>query len=127
MPASNITSEEVLPAFLADMSVCTAFVPPRRSIAAAFAALILAGCGSAVFASESLAWLISRAEAAEPLPSGQTFRDCSDICPQMVVVPAGSFTMGSTEFGEGPQRRVTVARKAAPGNGSDRGRSNVAD
>ena len=40
---------------------------------------------------------------AGPSP-GQTFRDC-DVCPEMVVVPAGSFTMGSTAA----QRRTAVA------------------
>ena len=41
-----------------------------------------------------------------------SFKDCAQ-CPEMVVVPAGSFTMGSpdTEEGrieeEGPQHRVT--------------------
>jgi formylglycine-generating enzyme required for sulfatase activity len=49
-----------------------------------------------------------------------SFRDCPD-CPQMVVVPAGDFTMGSpsTEEGrhnhEGPQRRVTLAKPFAVG------------
>jgi formylglycine-generating enzyme required for sulfatase activity len=52
--------------------------------------------------------------------SGQSFRDC-DVCPEMVVVPADSFTMGSPpgEAGrfdnEGPQRRVTIARPLAVG------------
>ena len=52
--------------------------------------------------------------------SGESFRDC-DVCPEMVVVPAGSFTMGSppSEEGrdsdEGPQRRVTIARPFAVG------------
>ncbi|MFZ4806322.1 MAG: SUMF1/EgtB/PvdO family nonheme iron enzyme [Hyphomicrobiaceae bacterium] len=47
--------------------------------------------------------------------SGQTFRDCPD-CPEMVVVPAGSFMMGSPASepqrgsDEGPQRRVTLAK-----------------
>ena len=44
---------------------------------------------------------------------GTVFRDCSS-CPEMVVIPAGSFMMGSpeTETGrdssEGPQRKVSV-------------------
>jgi formylglycine-generating enzyme required for sulfatase activity len=61
--------------------------------------------------------------AAGPTPGmvpGTTFRDC-DHCPEMVVVPAGSFLMGSpaTERGrfpdEGPQHRVTFARAFAVG------------
>jgi formylglycine-generating enzyme required for sulfatase activity len=57
--------------------------------------------------------------SAKPL-SGVSFRDCPD-CPEMVVVPAGSFTMGSPrdEEGhldrEGPQRQVTIARPFAVG------------
>jgi formylglycine-generating enzyme required for sulfatase activity len=54
------------------------------------------------------------------LKPGDSFRECSD-CPEMVVVPAGSFTMGSppeedvrTEA-EGPQRLVTIARPFAVG------------
>jgi len=52
-----------------------------------------------------------------PLP-GQTFRDCAE-CPEMVVIPAGSFTMGSpaNEPGrydrEGPQRQVSIRQFAA--------------
>src|ERR1700682_6348653 len=45
---------------------------------------------------------------------GQSFRDCAD-CPEMVVVPAGSFMMGSPDDepggffdGERPLRRVSV-------------------
>jgi formylglycine-generating enzyme required for sulfatase activity len=51
---------------------------------------------------------------------GQAFRDCPD-CPEMVVVPAGEFMMGSPahEQGrvshEGPQRRVTIAKPFAVG------------
>jgi formylglycine-generating enzyme required for sulfatase activity len=49
-----------------------------------------------------------------------TFRDCVE-CPEMVVVPAGSFMMGSppNELGrferEGPQHRVAIARPLAVG------------
>ena len=52
------------------------------------------------------------------LAPGATFRDC-DVCPVMVVVPAGSFVMGSAPGGvdplgdEQPQHRVTFARPFA--------------
>ena len=45
-------------------------------------------------------------------PAGKEFRDC-DFCPQMVVVPAGSFTMGGES--EGPRRRVTIPQRFAIG------------
>jgi formylglycine-generating enzyme required for sulfatase activity len=46
--------------------------------------------------------------------SGESFKDCRE-CPEMVVVPAGSFMMGSPENepgredNEAPQHKVTVA------------------
>lgn len=51
---------------------------------------------------------------------GRVFRDC-DVCPEMVLVPAGSFMMGSpsSEEGrydnEGPVHQVTIARPFAVG------------
>jgi len=54
-----------------------------------------------------------------PAP-GSTFRDCSD-CPEMMVIPASGFVMGSpnSEEGrydnEGPQRRVTISEPFALG------------
>ena len=45
--------------------------------------------------------------------AGATFRDC-DLCPEMVVIPAGNFLMGSPDTeqdrddNEGPQRRLTI-------------------
>ena len=58
--------------------------------------------------------LFNEAEALQTrFPPGTSFSDC-DVCPQMVVVPAGTFTMGSpaSEAGrsdsEGPQHSVTI-------------------
>jgi formylglycine-generating enzyme required for sulfatase activity len=53
-----------------------------------------------------------------PLKPGHTFRDCKD-CPEMVVIPSGSFMMGSPENEpnrypeEGPQRKVSIEQFAA--------------
>ena len=48
--------------------------------------------------------LTAQADPASLLP-GQTFRDCSS-CPEMVVVPAGTFIMGSPESEAGRLRTV---------------------
>ncbi len=53
-------------------------------------------------------------------PAAEVFKDCPD-CPDMVVVPAGSFLMGSpeTEQGrsndEGPQHKVSIPRALGVG------------
>lgn len=58
--------------------------------------------------------------AAYAQAPGTGFRDC-DVCPDMVVVPAGSYTMGSPESEEGryadesPQHAVTIPRAFAAG------------
>jgi formylglycine-generating enzyme required for sulfatase activity len=62
----------------------------------------------------------SPAPTAAPtkVAAGRLFRDCSD-CPQMVVVPAGAFTIGSPpdEPGrrgdEGPQKDIHIAQPFA--------------
>jgi formylglycine-generating enzyme required for sulfatase activity len=75
-----------------------------------------------------LAGIASAADGAAPLSSAQeralkppdSFKEC-DVCPEMVVVPAGAFTMGSPSKEEGhnpneePQRRVTIAKRFAVG------------
>ena len=54
-----------------------------------------------------------------PLP-GEVFRDCP-TCPEMVVVPAGTFLMGSPSYeagrdeNEGPVHRVTIGKPLAVG------------
>lgn len=53
-------------------------------------------------------------------PVGKEFRDCAE-CPEMVVVPAGTFEMGSPaseaerDDSEGPVHRVTIPRPFAVG------------
>lgn len=46
-------------------------------------------------------------KAAKEMYPGKVFRDCSD-CPDMVMIPAGSFDMGGTESDEKPVHRVTL-------------------
>jgi formylglycine-generating enzyme required for sulfatase activity len=53
------------------------------------------------------------------LKAGDSFRECDKDCPEMIVIPAGSFTMGSPESEtgrrarEGPQHEVTIAKRFA--------------
>lgn len=69
---------------------------------------------------QSDGWRIAVGQITKQSPSspGQTFRDCAE-CPEMVVIPAGSFTMGSPDHepgryeGEGPLRRVSIRQFAA--------------
>jgi formylglycine-generating enzyme required for sulfatase activity len=65
-------------------------------------------------------WNVHPLKAAQEraLKVGEPFKECTD-CPEMIVVPAGHFTMGSPsdEKGrsnsEGPQHRVTIAKPFA--------------
>ncbi len=60
------------------------------------------------------------AAAGEALGSGDRFRDCA-ACPEMVVVPAGDFVMGSPDHEagrneqEGPRHRVSIRQPFALG------------
>jgi formylglycine-generating enzyme required for sulfatase activity len=55
-----------------------------RLVTFVLALTAFAGCGAAAVSEE------------KALQAGQTFRDCSD-CPEMVVIPAGIFLMGSSD------------------------------
>jgi formylglycine-generating enzyme required for sulfatase activity len=59
---------------------------------------------------------VLKPEAERVLKPGATFRECASNCPEMVVLPAGGFMMGSpgTEAGrEGPQHKVTIGHPFA--------------
>ena len=64
--------------------------------------------------------LLAEAEESERLGPGSVFRDCA-ACPEMVVVPAGSFRMGSPPgeegrfIAEGPLHRVEISKPFAIG------------
>jgi len=53
---------------------------------------------------------VLRTVGAVPTTAAAKFRDCAHDCPEMVVIPAGSFIMGS-----GPTHRVTFAKPFALG------------
>ncbi|HUD86194.1 MAG TPA: SUMF1/EgtB/PvdO family nonheme iron enzyme [Xanthobacteraceae bacterium] len=61
------------------------------------------------------------AERERALKPKDTFKECWNYCPEMVVIPAGAFTMGSPaseqvrSSNEGPQHRVTFANPFAVG------------
>jgi Sulfatase-modifying factor enzyme 1 len=73
---------------------------------------------------ESLFWFtnvrsqVLTAAQERALAPKDTFKECTD-CPEMVVVPAGEFTMGSPadekdrSDNEGPQHKVTIAQRFA--------------
>jgi len=67
----------------------------------------------------AFAALLPAAAQAAALPApGKVFKDCKD-CPEMVVLPTGTFTMGTPEDevgrepDEGPQHPVTFAKPLA--------------
>lgn len=105
---------------------------PRNLIFVIAAALISLGCATEPPSGRpaTIGERLTDRDAADVLPSpttnstwheGQEFDDCSGAgwCPRMVVVAAGSFTMGSPpgetgrdERDEGPQRQVSVLQFA---------------
>jgi formylglycine-generating enzyme required for sulfatase activity len=69
------------------------------------------GCAAAAY--------VLKPEAERALKPLASFRECAKDCPEMIVIPAGGFTMGSpaTEQGrytnEGPEHEVTIAKPFA--------------
>ena len=54
-----------------------------------------------------------KAAAAKP---GPAFRDCIDVCPEMIPLPAGEFIMGNkanTRYSSAPRHKVTFAKPFA--------------
>lgn len=70
------------------------------------------GMAFSVSGGDGVLYLDSRRDDASPLP-GTTFQECAD-CPDLMVIPGGSFLMGSPEDEpersnrEGPQHTVNV-------------------
>jgi formylglycine-generating enzyme required for sulfatase activity len=66
----------------------------------------------------TLALLVPSGLTTAQQKPGESFRDCPD-CPEMVVIPAGTYTLGSPDDEpgrlpiEGPTKRVSVAQFAA--------------
>jgi formylglycine-generating enzyme required for sulfatase activity len=91
----------------------------RADDAAGIAASRSSGCRGAAFLPSRPPAALSETEECALKP-GDVFKECTD-CPAMVVVPAGSFIMGSPEGeiergrDEGPQHRVAFARPLAVG------------
>jgi formylglycine-generating enzyme required for sulfatase activity len=69
-------------------------------------------------AAQVWAYVLAAAKEQELKP-GDSFKECKSDCPEMIVVPAGSFTMGSPsaekgrDIFEGPQHTVTFVQPFA--------------
>jgi len=91
------------------MTASSAPIVRRQGRGIAVAAIVILGIARLTIAQETHA-------------PGSSFRDCAGVCPEMVVMPQGSFLMGSpaSEIGheaamEDPQHRVTIGYDFAMG------------
>lgn len=82
--------------------------------------LVRGGIGGLALAALAGASGVAAAQTPNRMP-GQVFRDCATVCPEMVVVPSGSFMMGSTASEDGyaadefPRHRVAIGHAFAVG------------
>jgi formylglycine-generating enzyme required for sulfatase activity len=123
LPESGFLSTEVITALAADGPPALARLDEvRRARDAAQAALAVARPAappSGASPQARPAFGVFPQAPAERAP-GTRFRDCSE-CPEMVVIPAGTFVMGSplSEQGridwEGPQRTIRLPQSIAVG------------
>ena len=104
------------------MKVLSDRTPRARS-----AVYTIALCGLAAASVAVLPAVIGAAKAIAETPApGKSFRDCSNGCPEMVVVPQGRFTMGAPAGEEerenlpnqvrgrsAPQHLITIRHKLA--------------
>ncbi len=71
------------------------------------------------FVIASLYGFVSVAAEEQSTAPGQSFKDCPTDCPEMVVVPSGSFVMGSPDTegsrqsSESPRHQVTIGKPLA--------------
>jgi formylglycine-generating enzyme required for sulfatase activity len=81
---------------------------------------LLTACSIIMLCANAAAQTPLSSERERSLKPGDTFRECA-ACPEMVVIPAGSFMMGSPEAerdrddSEGPQHRVAIGKVFALG------------
>ena len=70
----------------------------------------------AAFVATAAIWVAADVASAKDLKPGTVFKDC-DECPEMVVLPTGSFQMGSAKgkIREKPIQKVTIAKPLAAG------------
>ncbi len=103
------------------LTPCRTVLPSGRAgsvIAAAAVLFLILGTGMRFTVSAADDHVALAHERERTLKPGDTFQECTK-CPAMVVVPAGSFVMGSppTEKdhlpNEGPQHNVTIAKPFA--------------
>jgi formylglycine-generating enzyme required for sulfatase activity len=91
--------------------------PPSRRLPWSMIVAAVVGLG---FLTATMFLLLPHFASAPTPNSRETFRDCPD-CPEMVVVPAGEFWMGSSSLEQGhtsqeePQHKVKIAKPFAAG------------